>query len=92
MVVNCDPAQFAPGERALIERLLGEPLTPGERVIIQKIPAPIVATDEVRAAARQRLLNMMEANRQRAHAAGITEAEAEAAVDEAMEAIRGRRS
>ena len=87
MVVSCDPSQFAPGERELIERLLGERLSPGERVLIQRVPATAPTEDE-RAAARERLLRMMEANRQRAVAAGVTEAEADAAVDEAMEAIR----
>jgi hypothetical protein len=88
MVVSCDASQFAPGERELIERLLGERLSPGERVLIQRVPAA-ATTEEDRASARERLLKMIEENRQRALAAGVTEAEAEAAVDEAMEVIRG---
>jgi hypothetical protein len=92
MSVTCEASQFGPTEKQFLEKLLGETIAPGEQVFIAKLRPTQVPDEATRRAALERLNQLMDESHRRAVAAGVTQEEAEAAVDEAMEFVRGRRT
>ena len=76
-------------DRAAIEHLLGQPLAGGQKVFVMAYSAGL-ADDATRSAARQRLTNALAAQRERAKGSSLSADEADAAIDEAMQAIRPR--
>jgi hypothetical protein len=80
--------QMLPDERRLLEGILGEPLLQDEQVAIVRYRRPLQSDGPQKAAARAGLLALMEKAHQSAIAHGVTDEEADAAIDEAIEAIR----
>ncbi|MGA2032112.1 MAG: hypothetical protein ABSG68_07655 [Thermoguttaceae bacterium] len=75
-------------ERQVLEGMLGQPLSPDQRVFVMAYTPSAVPEESVREAARERLRRTFEKVDQYAAAHGVTPEEAEAAIDEAMEHVR----
>lgn len=79
-------------ERQVLEALLGQRLNPDQQVFVMAYTPNVAPDEKVRDAARKSLERTFEAIDRHAVEHGITPEEADAAVDEAMEQIRPRRS
>ena len=86
-----DAGQMPTAEKQLLERLLGEPIEPGEKVLVLKVPESRVPDETTRQAALARLRSIMDESHRRAVEAGITAEESDAAIEEAIDFVRGRR-
>jgi hypothetical protein len=78
-------------ERQVLEGMLGQPLSPDQRVFIMAYTPSAVPEEPVREAARERLQRTFEKVDQYAAAHGVTPEEAEEAVEEAMGHVRPRK-
>lgn len=78
-------------DRAALEHLLGRQLEQGQQVVVMAF-RPRETDASVREAARMRLHDLLDRAARHAADQGITAEEADAAVAEAMEAIRFRRA
>lgn len=76
-------------DRQTLEHLLGQTLSGGQQVIIMAL-SPGVQSEKTRAAARGRLQRTFARAAEYASETGVSPAEADAAVEEAMQAIRPR--
>lgn len=81
---------LAAPQRKILEDLLGHQLASNQQVFIMAFSPGTAADDETRNAARMRLEQALTKAHQNAVRSGVTAEEADAAVDEAMEAIRPR--
>jgi hypothetical protein len=79
-------------DRQMLEGMLGQPLSPGQRVFVMAYTPSAVPDESVRRAARERLQRTFDKVDQYAAAHGVTPEEADAALEEAMEHIRPRKS
>ena len=77
-------------ERQVLEGMLGQPLSPDQRVFIMAYTPSAVPEESVREAARERLQSTFEKVDQNAAAHGVTPEEAEEAIEEAMRHVRPR--
>lgn len=88
--VSQSVSSLSTADRAAIERLLGQKLTGDQQVVIVALKEGDSADAASRAAARARLTVILDKSAANAQTAGITAAIADAAVNEAIEAVRGR--
>lgn len=77
-------------ERETLENMLGQHLSPDQRVFIMTYTPNAVPENSVREAARAGLQRTFEKVDQYAAAHGVTPEEAEAALEEAIEQVRSR--
>ena len=78
-------------ERQVLEGLLGQPLSPDQRVFVMAYTPNAVPDKSAREAARAGLQRTFEKIDQYAAAHGVTPEEADAAIDEAMQHVRPRK-
>ncbi len=78
-------------ERQVLEGMLGQPLSPDQRVFIMAYTPSAAPEESVREAARERLQRTFEKVDQYAAAHGVTPQQAEEAVEEAMGHVRPRK-
>jgi hypothetical protein len=79
-------------ERQTLEGMLSQPLSPEQRVFIMAYTPNAVPEKSAREAARAGFQGLFEKVDQYAAADGVTPEEAEAAVEEAMQHVRPRKS
>ena len=89
-LITRDVNDINASDRAAIEHLLGQPLAVDQRVFVMAFASGGLAEQEIRAAARQRLTNVLAFQGERAANSAISSDEADAAVDEAMQSVRQR--
>jgi hypothetical protein len=77
-------------ERTALEALLGSKLSPAQQVFVIAYTPGRAPDPEQRAAARQRLLTTFESIDSRGQQPGLSAAEADAAIEEALEHVRPR--
>ncbi|MCG8584891.1 MAG: hypothetical protein MI757_09290 [Pirellulales bacterium] len=87
---TCNVSDMPQGERATIEQLLGRPLSGDQTVFIMAFTSGTSATADEREAARKRLKEQFQSQAQRARQHGVTDEEADAAIEEAMCKLRPR--
>ena len=81
---------LAAPQRKILEDLLGHQLASNQQVFIMAFSPGTVADDETRSAARVRVEQKLNRVQQHAERTGVSAEDADALVDEAMEAIRPR--
>ena len=79
-----------PDDKHSLEHILGEPLRDDQRVCIMVIAPDTAPNEQTRRAALERLHQLLDQAERRAEALGITPEEADAAVEDAMQHVRGR--
>ena len=79
-------------DRRSLENLLGHPLSADQQVFVMVFSAGMVADDQTRRAAAERIRHTLDEVDRRRAAQGITDEEVDAAVDEAMDHVRSRPS
>lgn len=84
-------ADMPPEQRRSFEQAIGEPLQPDESVFFMATTPSAPRDPETQHQAHQRLLAIMEKVAAYQKAAGITPDEAEAALDDVIDAVRRRR-
>lgn len=83
--------QIPADEKRTLENLLGSALEPQQKVLILTYTPSQLPADDARQAARARIAQTLTVNQEFATIEGISTAEADAAVDEALSSIRPRR-
>lgn len=82
--------QIPADEKRTLEHLLGSPLEPDQHVLIITYTPSALPEDETRRAARERIVETMAVNQAFAVSEDVSEAEADAVIDEALSQIRRR--
>ena len=89
-VVSRSVADLPADSRQSLEQLVGSPLLSHQRVYIIVDAPPTGPAPSVRLAAAQRIREIMDSAQAHADAAGVADAEIDAAVEQAMAHIRPR--
>ena len=87
--VTRNVSELPSADRVALEHVLGQPLQPGEQIVIAVL-RPGMGSPWTAADARARLLKTLQRAAQHATAVGATGTEADAAVAEAMTSVRPR--